>query len=587
MPSQGQPTAAAPTVSAVDLGALPHKPSRILTGWLAARQQQRTAERAEQEAQRAIAMVRRFGAPRSRKTGAPEAAGQAGLPAVGAHHGRAFSGAAADRLTSGWAPVNTGINADLEAGLARLVARSRDWCTNTDQGARYLQLVADNVVGHSVPRLQVRATLADGRTQDDVANGAIERAWHTWCDRHADVSGRLTMAEMCRAVVCAAARDGEYLVKRLRNASLPMGYAQQLLDVDRIDTGTNLAPQRQGDTAIRLGVELDALGRVVALWVFQRHPGDGGGGALTNTSQRMLAPEFFHGFVAHRPEQVRGYPWPAAVLKRAHTLDVYEGYALQAAKHGAAKMGFYTVDKEAVDQVLTFETMRDATGELAQDVEGGMLEALPPGVSFQSFDPTYPAEAFAEFVQEHKRGIASGLGVAHHNLTGNMTGVNYSSARIAELAERRHWRALQHWFIRGYLMPTFGDWLAMALQTGSIRLPSGAALPPDRFDKFLDAASFQPPGWAWVDPEKDLRAAALAMSYDLRSLRQLADEQGVDVDDTLQDKSALLARYAQLGLPVPAWLNGAGGISVTPTPASAGGPASNSAGTGATAQEPA
>jgi lambda family phage portal protein len=255
------------------------------------------------------------------------------------------------------------------------------------------------------------------------------------------------------------------------------------------------------------------------------------------------------------------------VLKRANLLDQYEQYAAVAAKIGAAKMGFYTVDKDMVDGGMSLDDLKDATGNLVQDVEAGMLEALPPGVDFKSFDPDYPHQNFGSFVDQCQRGLAAGLNVAHHNLSGNMAGVNYSSARIAELSERRHWRALQRWLIDTVVQPIFEDWLEMALLTQSIRLPSGVALPAERASKFATAAKWQPPGWAWVDPEGDIKASAMAATYDMRSLRQITDEQGVDLEDVLADKVALRDKYVAAGLPVPPWLGGGAAMTATGTPA--------------------
>lgn len=550
----------APAAGAVDLASQPFKPSKLLTDWRAGREQQRRTAAAEAESARVMASMRRPGSMRPRRS--PAAAVESAVqPAFKMVSGaRAFGAGSTDRLTGAWGATNTGINADLEASLATLRARSRDWCVNTDQGARYLELCADNIVGTNAPTLQVRAKLRDGSdVLDEVANTAIEQAWAAWCARGVcEMTGQLSFADVCRAVVQATARDGEFLARRIKSRSLPYGYALQLLEVDRINSSVNTAIGNTGST-IRMGVELDTLGRRQALHLYNRHPGDAGGNlSPAGTPERVSIDSLFHGYVLKRPEQLRGYPWAAAVLRRANTLNTYEGYALEAAKFGAAKMGFYTVDKDAVNGAeMTWEQMRDATGELVQDVEGGMLEALPPGVGFEGFDPAYPAEAFNSFVTEYKRDIAAGLGVAHHNLSGNMTGVNYSSARIAELSERRAWRSLQRWLIDCFVRPVFEDWLTAALFTRQIVLPSGAALPSDRAPKFLAAATFQPPGWAWVDPEKDIKAAVLAMSYDVRSLRAFANEQGVDVEDTLADKAALLARYVALKLPVPGWLSGA------------------------------
>jgi capsid protein len=95
--------------------------------------------------------------------------------------------------------------------------------------------------------------------------------------------------------------------------------------------------------------------------------------------------------------------------------------------------------------------------------------------------------------------------------------------------------------------------------------------------KFLSAATFQPPGWAWVDPEGDIKAAAIAATYDMRSMRQITDEQGVDLAEVLADKAALRDQYLAAGLPVPAWMSGGAAMTVAggqpPAPAPAPQPA--------------
>jgi lambda family phage portal protein len=531
--------------------------SRILTQFKADQERLRRQANAQREQADAMSSFRRIGSSRPLPRLAVSAADMP-QPAFGHISGqRSFAAAGNDRLTSGWTAYGTGINADLEGALQALVARSRDWAMNTDMGRRYITLVQDNVVGPHAPVLQVRAMLADGKTQDEVANAAVEAAWYEWSQRgNCEVTGQLSFADVCRAVIACDARDGEHLVRRIRGAQragIKHGYALQLLDVDRL-LPKSFAPSA-GRNRVTLGVELDADGRPVAVHLYSAHPGDSGSGlAPKPMADRVPINDVFHAFVSERPEQVRGYPWGSAVLLSANQLATYKNYALVAAKIGAAKMGFYVTDKESVDRGLTWDELKDASGELVQDVEAGMLEALPPGMSFESFNPDYPHQNFGNFVDDHSRGIAAGLNVAHHNLTGNMTGVNYSSARIAELAERAHWRGLQRWHIQSFVRPVFEEWLRMALLTQSIRLPSGAPLPGDRWEKFATAASFQPRSWAWVDPKNDVETAEISLRNDMRSLRQINDEQGVDLEEVLQDKARLKSRYEELDLPLPPWL---------------------------------
>ena len=526
--------------------------SSILTTWRQGRERERAQQRALAEQATRMADYRRHSVPVRRITPVTKAVLSTGRPAFDVVSGqRAFDAAANDRLTAGWVSWNTSINADLEVALSTLRARSRDWCVNTDMGQRWLQLVQDNVVGAKGFRLQMRALMADGVTPDDAGNQAVESAWDEWCQRHADVSGQISFVDMCRANVAAAGRDGEFLTRRIRDPRLPHGYALQLLDVDRIYPQSGAANTAQG-AVMRMGVEIDSLGRRLALHLYSAHPADAQsvnpGPILLD---RVPIDQLFHGYLLQRPEQLRGYPWTSSILRRADTLHGYEQAAVIAAKIGASKMGFYVTDKDAPSgEAANVEDYKAATGELIQEVEAGMLEALPPGVSFESFDPDYPHQNYDSFVTASQRAIAAGLNVAHHNLSGNMTGVNYSSARIAELAEREYWRGLQQWFIRTFVRPVFEEWLRMALLTKSITLPdTGLALPAERFAKFAAAADFQARGWGWVDPKADTDSAVTAISNNLLSTRMVCEANQTDLEDVLRDEAWLASKRKAMGLP--------------------------------------
>lgn len=562
-----------------DLAQAPYRPSRVLTQFVQARQAERRSRDSAREQARAMAELRRHvsGRPLRKAMDAmlaelpepafPQVSGQR---AFASHESRAFAAASADRHTAGWLVFNTGINADLEAALTSLRARSRDWMMNTDMGERYAALVADNMVGSEAPRLQMRLRMRGGEQFDERLNRAIEDAWADWCmPGRCELTGRLSFAQVCRSVAEGTARDGEFLLRRVRDPKLHHGYALQMLDVDRIDTARNVAPSGAGSNGIRLGVEIDAAtGRTVALWLTNGHPGDRGTGIGPSLiSERVPADQLLHGFVLRRPEQLRGYPWASAVLRRGNMLDGFEQYAMVAARVGASKMGFYEVHPDAANGVeVTWDQLRDATGELVQDVDAGMLEALPPGVTFKGWDPAYPHQAYTGFVDDSRRSLSAGLNVAHHNLSGNMTGVNYSSARIAELSERRHWRALQRWLVDAFVRPVFADWLRMALITRSIVLDDGTPVDAGRYSELLRSAVFQPPKWEWVDPQGETSSAAMEMTYDMRSPYAICDQMSIDLDETLQDKARLMRRYEQLGLPVPPWLTGGMPVTAPGTP---------------------
>lgn len=473
-------------------------------------------------------------------------------------NGGGFAGASVNRLTASMAAWSGALNADLDGSLVILRARARQLAANNAYGRRFLNLVAANVVGgEGLPKLQVRALAnlrnpAAATVLDRAANDAIEMHWDLW-GQTADIGGRMTWSMLLRMVAKAVARDGESLVRIVRNRSLPYGLALQVLDIDRLDESLN---RTEAGISIRQGVEVDASGRAIAYWVKTAHPGEAYTVPGAGQYERIPAADIIHVFLPERAEQVRGYTWFHAVLLDAAQLGEFRKSAVIAARVGASKIAALQRGEDSFDQsaLLADAALGNA---LTMNVEAGELIELPPGYTLNSWNPEYPHANFDSFTKSCLRGIASGLDVAAHNLTSDMTDVNYSSARIAELAEREQWQALQDWLIANLVRPVYREWLSIALLRGDITFPvSGKALPFDRFDKFAAASRFQGRRWAWVDPKNEVEAAQLLIANGLASRTEIAAAKGRDFDDVLaelaQEETALAAAGLKAEAAAPA-----------------------------------
>lgn len=456
-----------------------------------------------------------------------------------------FAGAAVDRLTASLAQWSGSISSSLDGSLIILRSRARALAVDNEFARRFLSLVASNVIGPYGPTLQVRARNQDG-TLDKPANAAVEEHWRRW-GKNADIGGRMSLAHLLRVMIKAVARDGEALIKVVRNRRLPYGIALQLLEADRL--GEEMNKTLPDGARIRQGVELDSQNRAVAYWIKNQHPGENYGNGPVQW-ERVPAGDIFHIFVQERGEQVRGYTWLHAVLMRLSMLHGYEEAAVIAARIGASKMGFYTKNANAPQDLAQLSDGEDGAGEFLTDVSPGALSVLPEGYDFKNFDPDYPHANFESFVKACLRGVASGLDVATHNVSGDMTDVNYSSARIAEMSEREMWTVLQEWLIDQFLTPLYQEWLNVALLTSSITfLESGKALPPERYSKFSEVSRFQGRRWAWVDPLKEATAARELIAGRLTSRTRIAASQGIEWEDLLDELAEEEKAIAAAGLP--------------------------------------
>ena len=444
-----------------------------------------------------------------------------------------FAGGAVNRLTASLSNWSGALNADLDGSLVILRARARQLAANNEYGRRFLSLAAANIVGSGeTPKLQVRAYFSGqaGKppTLDKPVNDAIELAWWKW-GRAAGITG-LSLQQLMRIAVKGVARDGEALVRIVRGRDLPNGLALQLLEPDRLDESLNLGT---ASVTIRQGVEIDAAGRPVAYWVKTKHPGDRYAGAAE--TERIPAAELIHLYLPERAEQVRGYTWFHAILLRAHQLAGYNDAAVLAARIGASKIAALERSEEAPPDAAASMADAQVGNALQMNVEAGELFELPPGYKLNSWNPEYPHQGFESFVKAAMRGISAGLDVATHNLSGDMTDVNYSSARIAELAEREQWMQLQDWFIAAFCERVFREWLSGALLRGDILFNSGKPLPAEKLGKFIDASWFRGRRWKWVDPAKEITAFKEGVALGVTSRTRLAAEQGEDINDILDE----------------------------------------------------
>lgn len=473
---------------------------------------------------------------------------------------RNYAAAQGGRLLDGWSTTGSSANSDISASLDALRARSRQLARDNDYAKKFLGLVQTNVVGPKGFNFQARIYSAP-QQPDKVANDAVEAAWDRWCAKGVcDVSGKLDFRGICVQAIRTAARDGEFLIRKIRGADAgnDFGFALQLLDPARIESRLN-RNGGEGVNAIRMGVEVNKFGRPVAYHLRSTNQGDS---YITMTlapraqdTLRIPAEDIIHGFIAEWPEQVRGVPWMHAAMTRLNHLGGYEESAIIASRVGASNMGVFVRKDEAAETeqeaVASQATGYDAEGNALTDADPGTFQFAPDGYDLQKFDPDYPSAVFDPFMKACLRGVSSGLEVAYHSLGNDLTSVSFSSIRSGTLEDRDRWMLLQAWLISELCEPAHGEVLKNGLAFGQITTANGSALPLSKREKF-SAHRFVGRRWDWVDPRNDMDAKRMALAMNMTSPQRVAQEMlGVDYEDLLIEISEARALEAQLNVAPP------------------------------------
>jgi lambda family phage portal protein len=440
---------------------------------------------------------------------------------------RSFSAGLVTRLNEVFSGAFGTVNSDLMGQLELMRARSRTLMRDNNHAKRFIQMCATHIVGPNGFLLNVQARKAGKLSQK--VNNAIEDSFYQWAQRGVcEATGHLSFVGLQELLIKTLVRDGEAMVKKIigTSAGNAWNFSLQVLAIDRLDTGLNKT--LDGGNIIKMGVELNPVGRPVAYHIKTGNPSETYTGyTLKVASERVPADQILHLFLPLEPEQVRGVPWMHTAMETLNKLGTFHDAALIAANVGAAKMGFFTT---AEGSGLALADGQDAQGRLTMTQEAGVFDALPAGVTFQSYEPAYPEANYGPFVKSFLQAAASGLGVSYATLANDLEGVNYSSIRAGVLEERDNWMLLQNWFADSFLTPVYQAWLNMALLNGAITTERGGPLGiSDRKEALRHV--WQGRRWAWVDPQKDIEATITAIENGLMSRTEAAAQQGRDLYD--------------------------------------------------------
>lgn len=453
-------------------------------------------------------------------TQAARTAQRRGVQAGAQQAARVFAAAQVTRLTGDWNATILSPEQEQKGALKRMRGAARAYERDHAYGERFLNLVSENLIGHEGIRPQVRKESSRKRLDVEL-NTKTEQAWMRWgLPENCSLDQRLSWLDTEHLVARTLARDGEILVRHVEGADNEFGYAVQLLDADLLDDEySSQRPDSRGHR-IRQGVEEDAQGRVVAYHLWTNHPSEYGTG--TQRRERVDAKDIEHLFLVKRLGQRRGYTWFAPVLVDSNSLGAYQEAEVTAARIAASKL--YTISYDAEEGAAP-RTTEPGEREILDDVEPGQGVQLLAGEQLNPIEWSHPNTQFHEFATAILHSVAAGLNVSHSSLTGDLRSVNYSSIRTGSIQERDFWRRLQSWLAMHLHRRVFNRWLKFAALHGHI--------PAREVDGYLDV-DWQPRGWDWVDPMKDMEASAMAVACGLDTRSRVLAARGLDYEDVVQ-----------------------------------------------------
>lgn len=438
---------------------------------------------------------------------------------------RAYEGAS---KKDGWNPKRPGAsaNTDHAADAATLRARSRSLTQNVPYIAEGLRALCAAVIGTGISPRWLGANAAK--------YDALWKQWAPLCD----ADGRHDIYGVQAAAYRAMQQDGEVLVRlRTRRADdgLPVPLQLQLLEIDWLDS--SLTATRSGFDIIN-GIQYDTLGRVMGYWLFDQHPGELVGQLRGRTSSRFVpAASIIHLARKERPGQGRGFPRLSPVIARVRDLQLYDDAELQRknletrlgvlASGNVAEMANPPAPDEAVD------TSAAKAGDLGPLHSGGITQ-LPQGLELTLVEPK-AAGGYVEYCKFQLHLIAAGFGVTYEMMTGDVSEVNYSSARVARLNFQRQCE-VEQW---AEFIPGFCDRVCRAFAE-HVEL---AGLAPRDY-----GFEHSTPKWDYVNPEQDVKADLAEIAGGLSTFSEKLRKRGYKPDQVFAEWKSDMDTLKRLGI---------------------------------------
>lgn len=409
----------------------------------------------------------------------------------------------------------------------------------------------------------------------------IERAFKCWGDdprkygdatRHHNFGGQLrTLWGEWKTV------NDVFVAMRYRRGS-PSCFktAVQILDADRVSN-----PSGHPDSEfLRDGIALDSFGAETGFHLRRGHPGD-----YTTGMDHMIwdfvarednagRPIGIHGFRQQRAEESRGVTLFAPLIEhfvmhgKHHRAEI-QSALLNAVMGAFVKSGF---DPSAIAEVLgtgasqgdSITGIQDARMKIYDDhpveFDGVRVPILAPGDDFSLNTTPRTASSFQLFNKIFNQLLAASLGLAEGQVSGDYTGLNYSTLRGAYNEVYNDIFVDRADFGDQIVKPVFLCVLEEAIEIGQVAIPEGCA------DLWDEPAAWTKSNWVGparghIDPEKEAKGDILSIEAGLSSRTRIAAARGQDLEELVAEQAEEQALYEEYKVD-PTFRDGA----LAPTP---------------------
>lgn len=451
------------------------------------------------------------------------------MPRIKASSG--YEAAATGGRLSTWQPSSESVNSLLFRDASVLRSRSRDMLRQNAWAFNAVDSLVSNMIGTGIKPQSTHP--------DEAIRTQINKLFLAWC-AESDADGIQGFYGQQALAARSMMEAGEVFVRlraRLPDDGLIVPLQLQLLESEHVPFTLNSSVE--GQNYICAGVEKNPFGQRVAYHMYREHPGEMilYSGTAGQTF-RIPARDVIHLYRPLRPGQLRGEPWLTQAMVRLYELDQYEDAESVRKKAAALISGFLTRPAPEYEENPTRKSRQYA------DWKPGTILVMEPGEEMQFSAPADVGGNYEVYMRNQLRAAAMAAGITYEQMTGDLTGVNYSSLRFGLLEFRRR---MEQWqrniMIHQFCRPIWARWMDQAVLSGALIVKNYL----ENRREYQDA-KWVPQGWGWMDPLKDFAAIIAAVRAGFMSRDEAISRLGGDAETVDREIAIANQRADALGI---------------------------------------
>jgi len=414
---------------------------------------------------------------------------------------RGFEAADRGRRTAGWRTHSTDADSEIRQGQRLLRDRARSMRRDNPYAERGISAISTNVVGYGI--------VPDPRGRARQKKKALE-LWQKWAETTAcDTEAMSNFYGVQLLAMQTVVESGEVLIRRKWTPGKNvLNFQLQIFEPDFLDNSRDYVNADGG--YIQDGIEFNAAGEKTGYWLFPHHPGQARVPLMQHVSKFVPAEDVIHMFFRKRPGQMRGYTWLAPVMLRMRNFDEMEDAVIEQAKIAACFAAFIHADDDT-----SLPGTPNATEREWEHIEPGAINRLSgnENITFGT-PPTF--NGYDAYSRQSLRATAVGLGIPYEVLTGDLSGVSFTSGRMGWLEFGRNIDVWRWQMIIPQLCDRVWHWFneAAMLSAGGFPEPIACGWVAPRRDL--------------IDPTKELQALSTEMRIGALSYTGMLKERGIN-----------------------------------------------------------